>query len=224
LGLTVSTLSIRCQITLMISSGELVRFLRAPPRVVRNPMNEISAPPTAIPSSRSSPSAQRLFQSPALLSDAVRRLGMAAIDRDGRLESLPQSSGDNDTTARIMTNLLTFSHQQHKRRESMTGSTGSLPTANPNYAKVSLLTHRSTVFIDAPTDPVFARRKVAEEYVFGCNGESVGAVCEANAKIAHEHGQWNHERVWRILRGLFPPSATNGAGPTKVARRILDSL
>jgi WD repeat-containing protein 59 len=149
---------------------------------------------------------------------------MAAIDRDGRLESLPQPSGDNDTTARIMTNLLTFSHQQHKRRESMTGSTGSLPTVNPNYAKVSLLTHRSTVFIDAPTDPVFARRKVAEEYVFGCNGESVSAVCEANAKIAHEHGQWNHERVWRILRGLFPPSATNGAGPTKVARRILDSL
>ncbi|OAX43953.1 hypothetical protein K503DRAFT_730449 [Rhizopogon vinicolor AM-OR11-026] len=205
-------------------NGELVCFFRAPPRIVRNPKNEISASPAATPASRASPSAQRLFQSPALLSDAVRRLGMAAIDRDRRLDSLSQSSGDNDTTTRIMTNLLTFSSHQHNRRESTAASTNSLPTANPNYAKVSVPTRRSTVFIEVPADAVFARRKVAEAYVFGCNGESVGAICEANVKIAHEHGQWNHERVWRILGGLFPTSVTNGTGPTKVARRIIDSL
>ncbi|KAG0709286.1 hypothetical protein DFH29DRAFT_887529 [Suillus ampliporus] len=205
-------------------NGELVCFFRAPPRIVRNPMNEMSASPVTTPASRSSPSAQRLFQSPALLSDAVRRLGMAAIDRDRVLDTLPQSSGDNDTTMRIMTNLLTFSHHHHKRRESMATSASSLPTANPNYAKVPVLTRRSTVFIEGPTDTAFAQRKVAEAYVFGCDGESVGAICEANAKIAHEHGQWSHERVWRILRGLFPASVTKGAGPSKVARKIIDSL
>ncbi|KAG2364093.1 hypothetical protein BDR07DRAFT_1355525 [Suillus spraguei] len=206
-------------------NGELVCFFRAPPRIVRNHMNEMSASPATTPASRSSPSAQRLFQSPALLSDAVRRLDMAAIDRDRLLDSLPHSSGDNDTTMRIMTNLLNFSHHhQHKRRESMATSASSLPTANPNYAKVPVLTRRSTVFIEGPTDTTFAQRKVAEAYVFGHDGESVGATCEANAKIAHEHGQWSHERVWRTLRGLFPTSVTKGAGPSKVARKIIDSL
>ncbi|KAG1770755.1 hypothetical protein EDD22DRAFT_865833 [Suillus occidentalis] len=206
-------------------NGELVCFFRAPPRIVRNPMNEMSASPATTPASRSSPSAQRLFQSPALLSDAVRRLDMAAIDRDRLLDSLPQSSGDNDTAMRIMTNLLTFSHHHHhKRRESMVTSTSSLPTPNPNYAKVPVLTRRSTVFIEGPTDVIFAQRKVAEAYVFGHDGESVGATCEANAKIAHEHGQWSHERVWRTLRGLFPASATKGASPSRVARKIIDSL
>ncbi|KAG1808625.1 uncharacterized protein BJ212DRAFT_1382131 [Suillus subaureus] len=206
-------------------NGELVCFFRAPPRIVRNPMNEMSASPATTPASRSSPSAQRLFQSPALLSDAVRRLDMAAIDRDRLLDSLPQSSGDNDTTMRMMTNLLTFSHHHHhKRRESMATSASSLPTANPNYAKVPVLTRRSTVFIEGPTDTTFAQRKVAEAYVFGHDGESVSAICEANAKIAHEHGQWNHERVWRTLRGLFPASVTKGAGPSKIARKVVDSL
>jgi len=149
---------------------------------------------------------------------------MAAIDRDRRMDSLPQSSGDNDTTTRIMTNLLTFSHRQRKRHLSTAASTGSIPTPNSNYAKVPVLTRRSTVVIEGPTDPVFARRKVAEAYVFGCNGESVGDICETNAKIAHEHGQWSHERVWRILRGLFPASAINGARPSKVAHKIIDSL
>lgn len=224
LGQTVGTLSVYCQFTLKVSSGELVCFFRAPPRLVRNPLNELSASPVATPVSRASPSTQRLFQSPGLLSDAVRRLDMAAIDRDRWMDSLPQLSGDNDTTTRIMTNLLTFSHRQRKRHLSTAASTGSIPTPNSNYAKVSVLTRRSTVVIEGPTDPVFARRKVAEAYVFGCNGESVGAICEANAKIAHEHGQWSHERVWRILRGLFPASATDGARPSKVARRIIDSL
>jgi len=219
----VGTLSVHCQSVLKISPGELVCFFRTPPRV-RNPMNEMSASPVATPASRASPSAQRFFQSPGLLSDAVRRLGMAAIDRDGRLDSLSQSSGDNDTTTRIMTNLFTFSHHQHKRRESMTTSTSSLTTANPDHPKVPVFTRRSTVSIQASTDAVFARRKVAEAYVFGCNGESVGAICEANANIAHEHGQWSHERVWRILSGLFHESGANGAGPTKVARKTIDSL
>lgn len=206
-------------------NGELVCFFRAPPRIVRNPMNEMSASPVPTPASRSSPSAQRLFQPPSLLSDAVRRLDMAAIDRDRLLDSLPRSSGDNDTTMRIMTNLLTFSHRHHhKRHESMTTPASSLPTANPGYAKVPVLTRRSTVLIEGPTDTAFAQRKVAEAYVFGHDGESVGAICEANAKIAHEHGQWSHERVWRILRGLFPTSVTKGAGPSKIARKILDSL
>lgn len=225
LGRTVGTFPSHLQRTLKIRSGELVCFFRAPPRIVRNPMNEMSASPATTPASRSSPSAQRLFQSPALLSDAVRRLDMAAIDRDRLLDSLPQSSSDNDTTMRIMTNLLTFSHHHHhKRRESMVTSASSLPTANPNYAKVPVLTRRSTVFIEGPTDTIFAQRKVAEAYVFGHDGESVGATCEANAKIAHEHGQWSHERVWRTLRGLFPASVTKGAGPTKIAQKIIDSL
>ncbi|KAH7922738.1 hypothetical protein BV22DRAFT_1094123 [Leucogyrophana mollusca] len=183
-------------------SGELVCFFRAPPRIVRNVPREISASPAAPPQS---PSTSRFFQSPALLSDAVRRLGLAATDRKTELVD-PRHAEDGDNTLRIMTNLLTFS-QQKARRGSGGESLDSLPT---NYAL--LPTRRSTVFITIPTDVASARQKVAAEYVL--ESQSLVELCETNARIARENRQFNHERVFKTLQALFP-STSKSCSPAR---------
>ncbi|KAI0248979.1 hypothetical protein BJV78DRAFT_1231283 [Lactifluus subvellereus] len=52
-------------------NGQLVCLGRAPRRIVRNPLRELTSCPSA---PRTADSIPRLFQSPALISDAVRRL------------------------------------------------------------------------------------------------------------------------------------------------------
>ncbi|KAH7909417.1 hypothetical protein BJ138DRAFT_232760 [Hygrophoropsis aurantiaca] len=180
-------------------NGELICFFRAPPRIVRNVTRDISASSATASQSAAAP---RFFQSPALLSDAVRRLGLAATDRKAEaVDTRHVEEGDN--TLRIMTNLLTFSH--HKgRRGSVADSVDSMP---PNYAL--LPTRRSTVFITRPVDVASIKRKVAAEYVF--ESQSLEKMCEANASIARNNGQFNHERVFKTLQTLFPSSSTTNA-------------
>ncbi|KIJ64123.1 hypothetical protein HYDPIDRAFT_112664 [Hydnomerulius pinastri MD-312] len=202
-------------------NGELVCFFRAPPRIVRHHQvgggSDISASPAA--ASRSSQSSSRFFQSPALLSDAVRRLGLAATDqRSDTVDS--RRPGDSDNTLRIMTNLLTFS-QQKAARDSGSDSKGDINNGN-NVALIP--TRRSTVLIRVPTDVSFARRKVAAEYVF--EAATLAELCGANASIAREHGQFAHERVFRMLQSLFPVPEEGGMSDVFgiVARQIIDKL
>ncbi|KAI0246490.1 hypothetical protein BJV78DRAFT_1254306, partial [Lactifluus subvellereus] len=58
-------------------NGQLVCLSRAPPRIVRIPLHELTSCPST---PRTADSIARLFQSPALISDAVRRLVL--IPRD----------------------------------------------------------------------------------------------------------------------------------------------
>ncbi|KIJ15733.1 hypothetical protein PAXINDRAFT_162821 [Paxillus involutus ATCC 200175] len=183
-------------------NGELVCFFRAPPRIVRH--HQVGSSSEALDStattSRSPQSSSRFFQSPALLSDAVRRLGLAAADqRSDIIDS--KRPGDSENTLRIMTNLLTFS-QQRVQRDSGLGPGENTGTNNHNSNVAMIPIRRSTVLIKVPTDISFARRKVAEAYIF--QAATLAELCEVNARIAREHGQFAHQRVFRTLQSLFP--------------------
>jgi hypothetical protein len=183
----------------VIAKGELVCFFRAPPRIVRNPLQDISVSPDR--ASRSTDAVPRLFQSPALLSDAVRRLGLAATDRLVKSVDSKRAE-DGDTILRIMTNLLTFSHHNFRRDAEQSKPFGGIAQ---NYSL--LPPHRSTIFINNTTDTAGADKKVATDYLF--EADSLSAVCEKNALIARQHGRYDHERVFRILSTLVPTSQQN---------------
>ena len=198
---------------------ELICFFRAPPRIVRpHPVdggNELSSSPAA--ASRSPHS--RLFQSPALLSDAVRRLGLAATDQRPEVDS--RRPGDSEHTLRIMTNLLTFS--QKRAQWDFAFETNDNTVTNDQGSNVSMIpTRRSTVFIRLPTDISLARRKVATAYIFqACTLEDL---CRFNANIAREHGQFAHERTFRILQSLFPAHAATQNLFGVIAHRIVNQM
>ncbi|EGN97137.1 hypothetical protein SERLA73DRAFT_57400 [Serpula lacrymans var. lacrymans S7.3] len=179
-------------------NGELVCFFRAPPRIVRNPLREISTS-SAAAATHSPETVPRFFQSPALLADAVRRLGLAATDRMVDLAD-PKRAEDGDNILRIMTNLLTFS-QQKVRRESESNSLDDIPAS---YSLIPM--RRSTIFIKYPSDITNANRTVAAEYIF--ESQNLANLCETNAHIAKVNGQLHHERVFKTLQALFPSSRT----------------
>jgi hypothetical protein len=178
-------------------SGELVCFFRAPPRIVRNVLRGLSDSP-ATPSSdppQTTEVAPRMFQSPSLISDAVRRLGLSATDRQAKASD-QRKPEDGNHILRLMTNLLTFS--QHKvRRDSETKPLGDILKS---YAL--LAPRRSTVFIASTTDIAGSDKKMAVQYIFQSN--SLVDVCDKNAHVAQKHGRYDHERVFSTLRTLFP--------------------
>ncbi|TFK38773.1 hypothetical protein BDQ12DRAFT_630610 [Crucibulum laeve] len=189
-------------------NGELVCFFRAPPRIVRNVLRGLSdspAQPSEEPQPQpTEPQQRRLFQSPALVSDAVRRLGLAATDRT--LKSVDPRRPEGTNILRIMTNLLTIS--QHKmRRDSESKPLGDIPKS---YAL--LPTRRSTVFMMNTTNIAGGDRKVAVDYIF--QSTSLADVCEKNAAFAREHGRYDHERAFKSLQSLFriPDYPLNVAG------------
>ena len=209
----------------LLLSGELVCFFRAPPRILRNVLRGLSTS-SANPSQNSLQDPEtgpRLFQSPALISDAVRRLGLAATDRLVK-PSGTRRTGDGNNIPRII-NLLTFS-QQKLRRESESKTLGDIPR---NFSL--LPTRRSTVLITNTTNIAGADRKVAVDYVF--QSDSLADVCEKNALVAREHGRYDHERVFRTLGTLFPSSREDGTdrrpfwssvSPNSLVRRVVTLL
>jgi hypothetical protein len=194
---------------IVVLQGDLVCFFRAPPRIVRNVLRNISASPAA--SSRSPASVPRLFQSPALLSDAVRRLGLAATDRT--LASInPKRTDDGpDNILRIMTNLLTFS--QHKFRRESDSKHDEIPAS---YSLIPV--RRSTVYLVRDVDIARADRKVAEQYVF--ESDSLSELCDKNARIASANLRFDHARVFRVLQSLFPTLEKDSAAPSNVPLRF----
>ncbi|KAI6032602.1 hypothetical protein F5J12DRAFT_795392 [Pisolithus orientalis] len=174
-------------------NGELVCFFWSPPREARN--SEVASSTTH---SLSPPSSRPLFQPPALLSDAIRRLALAAVDQQSEGADFRRSN-ESDHTLRIMTNLLTFSGQKSRHN-----SDGHPVNDGPShYAAPVMPACRSTVYIRLPDDVSFFRRKVAAAYVFGA--VTLPGLCATNARIAHEHGQLSHERVFRTLESLLLP-------------------
>ncbi|KAI9438551.1 WD40-repeat-containing domain protein [Lactarius indigo] len=130
-------------------NGQLVCFSRAPPRIVRNPLHELTSSPSA---SRPVPadSIPRLFQSPALISDAVRRLARASHDsRISGSDAQRRENGDN--ILHIMTNLLLFSRLKQRRPSEQSRQLDDIPA---NYSL--LPTHAMT----------YLGEELAAEYVF----------------------------------------------------------
>jgi hypothetical protein len=144
-----------------------------------------------------------MFQSPSLISDAVRRLALSATDRLTKSYDLrKRESRDENNILRIMTNLLTFSQQRGVHRDS---DAKPLPVGDilKSYALLAG-PRRSTVFLTQTTNLVGADRMVAEEYVFSMRDGGLRKVCEVNAGVARKCGRYDHERVFETLRPLLP--------------------
>ena len=144
-----------------------------------------------------------MFQSPSLISDAVRRLALSATDRHPKPYDLrKRESRDENNILRIMTNLLTFSQQRGVQRDS---DAKPVPVGDilKSYALLAG-PRRSTVFLTQTINLAGADRKLAEEYVFLMKSGELGKICESNAKVARKRGRFDHERVFETLRPLLP--------------------
>ncbi|KAJ7576839.1 hypothetical protein C8J56DRAFT_971742 [Mycena floridula] len=181
-------------------NGELVCFFRAPPRIVRNVLRGVSESPpvnsSGTPRSQDTEDSSQFNQPPSLLSDAIRRLSLAAVDRYAKVD--PRRSGHAEHMIRTMTNLLTFS-QNRLRQKSQSSS---LDETTKSYSLVAPL--RRTIFITNTANISGGDKKVALKYVF-C-ADSLADLCKRNADVARDHGRYDHERVFRTLGSLFPPS------------------
>ncbi|KAI4527925.1 WD40 repeat-like protein [Schizophyllum commune Loenen D] len=166
-------------------NGELVCFFRAPPRIVRTLMPDVSGSPDE--PGKVTP---KLFKHPALIFDAVDRLSSFTPERPTKSD--PRRHGD--TIARIMTNLLTFSPLQYRPELAS--------HAEDQPQSYVLPMRRSTIAVTNTMGLAGPERKVAVDYVF--LGESLEEVCRVNAGAARVHGRYDHQRVFEALAALFP--------------------
>ncbi|KAG6873263.1 hypothetical protein C0995_001037 [Termitomyces sp. Mi166 len=222
-------------------NGELVCFFRAPTRIVKNVLRGLSdspATPSEEPASTPSPPADpapapRMFQSPSLLSDAVRRLSLSAKDRQQKGADM-RRLGDRHNILRIMTNLLTLQPKPKSAQGSETSERRPLGDLLKSYALLSA-PPRSTVFLGPTTNIAGGDRKVATDYVFG-DAEDVGQspearrggglkeMCVKNAKFARQHGRYDHERAFRTLQAFVPSSSQTIAAFDLLAVKIIMGL
>ena len=187
-------------------------FFRAPPRIVRHIPREISVSPSI--TSRGPDSAPRLFQSPALLSDAVEQLkrrGEAAQDHREPV-SVERKRGDEGSAGgpnvlRVMDSLFTSAHEHAPRQarrvsdnvRSAGGADEGAAGGGGDYAV--LPTRRSSVFIKSTEgvlgvpDPEAAARYVLK-------GREMEEVWRVNAGVARFLGRSDHERALRMMAVL----------------------
>jgi len=218
--------------------GEFVTFFRAPPRIVNNVLRNLTKAAGPRPIKEKPPAAQEppppppqpqvppqskpqkpktsYLQSPALVSDAVRRLGLAATDRCVRPID-PRQPEAGVTITRAMTNLFTIP-QHSRRRDSMSQQQ---TDGDKNYAL--LAPKRSNVFFTPTADIGGADRKVALGYVF--MADTLAEVCDKNAGMARAFRRYDHERVFQTLRTLFvePEDAKKKGRTTNFASDALAS-
>lgn len=179
--------------------------------------------------SRRRDSVPRLFQSPLQLSDAVRRLAMAANDRSfGLYDS--RDIEDTENILRIMNNLLSFSQPKRVGAEQSRS-----PENGQSQNNYSLLPKRLTiVYIKDRSFIVGAQRTLAVGYSLRCH--DLIAMCKTNARVAHRHSRFDHERIFDSLAaslrciGLGIPrrssilSEKNIQNPSMYVRVLLEQL
>jgi WD repeat-containing protein 59 len=203
-------------------AGELVCFFRAPPRISWDTFRDSSKASSKADVSRdgqddsqgddsNSPSAPPL-QAPSLVSDAVRRLTMSAVDRSPKTNATPHKvagpghGSDQVQILRIMTDLLTTSQKQPRRLASQSHS------ADPGQRNTGLFAlKRSTVLMYTTLGYAGSEKVVATGYIFSGSslgsernvGEGLVEACQVNAGVARAYGRLDHERVFNILKGVF---------------------
>jgi WD repeat-containing protein 59 len=176
------------------SSGHFVCFFRAPPRIVRNALQDLSVSPSKPTRTEEMP---RMFQSPALLSDAVRLLSLAANDRTPTRQSKARDAKNAEENEHkiltIMTSLLSSSQLKPRRLSD---------TRPPLTSHYSLFGSRllSHVYIRDISDITHLDRECATVYGFG-----IAALGE-NAAQARTYGRPDHERVFRTAEALLASS------------------
>lgn len=139
----------------------------------------------------------RLFRSPLQLSDAVRRLAIAANDHTYDFLS-PGSQEDNENILRIMNNLLSFSQPQSTQvppqsaRGPETENTENSYSLHPKIAVVS---------IKDLSPIVGAHKSLAIDYETHL-GDPLH-FCKMNSEIARKHSRNDHARMFNTLVMLF---------------------
>ena len=195
LVLTVSSCSSNQQPVLKFSLGELVCFFAAPPRIFRGVNGQEATSPAksskGFSEDKDDDGGSRIYQSPTLVLEAVRRLSFAASDRPLKAEIRRSDSGEHVT--RLMTTLLTIS------RHRPPGAESSQYSPNPN----GLVTpsRHSTVLISRTVSRTGSDKAVAGDYIF--QAPTISDVCNRNADFARLHGRFDHERIFRTLGALL---------------------
>ncbi|KAL0575974.1 hypothetical protein V5O48_006008 [Marasmius crinis-equi] len=163
-------------------NGELVCFYAAPPRIIRsgtttNGSTVVSPPRSSkgLPDEKSDESGPRMYQSPSLVMEAVRRLSFAASDRPLKTEARRSDSSEH------------------------AGGDASQYPPNPNGFVVP--SRRSTVLISNTMSLGGSDRAVAGDYVF--HASQIPILCDQNAGFANLHGRYDHERIFRTLGALL---------------------
>ena len=197
-----------CMLSHLQHAGELICFFRAPPRIVRNPIHEVSASPSLRPQE----TAPRLFRPPASLSDAINHLTVASNDRVPSNTS--RRTEDAANILRIMTNLFTFSQGKHRQV-----SERSEP-ADDDVPYALLPMRRSTVFIKPAASIGHPDRTIASQYRMDMT--KPGESCRANASVAKQHGRYDHERIFKTLEILIEGYSAQPATLVR-QKRILGS-
>ncbi|KAJ3918668.1 hypothetical protein F5877DRAFT_42086 [Lentinula edodes] len=182
-------------------NGELVCFFRAPPRIMRNAVNTLISHSRS-PARSSYTEREAFHQSPALISDAVRRLSLAARDRDSTnrpgLNTHPSPAQVQAQITRVMTNLLTFPRHRGRRQSN----------SQRSYSALALMAgspRRSEVIISNTTGLVGGDKSVAEDYIF--LPTTFVQICDSNAAAARLHGRYDHERIFRSIGALLATAA-----------------
>ncbi|KAF9491085.1 hypothetical protein BDN71DRAFT_1453503 [Pleurotus eryngii] len=197
-------------------NGELVCFFRAPPRIFRSVNHDLSTSPSK-PTAQETADANglHLYQSPSLLVDAIRHLGMAASDPSTRSLGVKRIEGaGGGDILRIMTNLLTVSHNNKHFFDLK--PQGDIPK---NYHPQAPA-RRSTIYIARTNDIAGPDRKVATGYVF--SGDSLASVCDRNAQVAKEYGRYDHQRIFQMLRSVL--STLSRTSSPSVNHKVLMQL
>lgn len=177
-------------------------------------------PPPPPPAEEDAPQSLRIFQSPSLISDAVRRLALSSSDRQPRNLELRRAGDKNNNILRIMTNLLTFSQSQQKAHPKE-GETKPLGEILKSYALLSATPRRSMIFLASTLNLAGSDRTVAVDYIF-ISEVSLSDACQKNAMFARNHGRTDHERAFRTLDAVFASSSSEGSSNSLGIRIIQD--
>lgn len=173
-------------------NGELVCFFRAPPRIVRSAIRDVSATPSV--ASHMQESTSRLPPPAGSVIDAMQRLAAVASDRVA--PPVPGGSDNTDNVLRVMTNLLTFTHPRSKQRQDRS------KTADSGRGSFSLVSTRlSTVYLKDASHITGVDSVIAAEYVF--SGSSPLEVCKRNSEFARKLCRFDDERVFKVLHALM---------------------
>ncbi|KAG7093686.1 hypothetical protein E1B28_007344 [Marasmius oreades] len=176
-------------------NGELVCFFAAPPRIIRSAGHGSTISPSKssenLPDEKTEEAGPRMFQSPSLVSEAIRRLSSAASDRMIKTESRRSYSSEHVT--RMMTTLFTIPRHTNNVKESSQYS--------PNPNSYVMPSRRSTVMISNTVSIAGSDKTVAEDYIF--HAPEIPAMCDQNAGFAECHGRYDHERIFRMLGALL---------------------
>lgn len=165
-------------------------------------MRDLSASPSI--GSRGPENPPRLFRSPGLLSDAVRRLSVAATDREVETSDTKKTE-DMNSILRIMSNLYSFSNQKARKF-----SENSRPSDDVPNSFSLLPTRRSTVFIRDASSTIGLDIPSAAQYVYPTTNPRNW--CAKNAEIARHNGRFYHQRIFTMLQVMLLDGPENEEG------------